>query len=90
MANDTTGNPWSIDTAGVLTTRPVAVDRIIWESPTADGDDIDIVNNAGHKVYTIKAIAGGTGISYEREIGNVVAGINVATIDSGTLYIYIR
>jgi hypothetical protein len=90
MANDLTGNPLSVDTAATIKTRPVFVHRMVWESPTTSGHTLDVTDLAGHKLYSTTAIAGGTGIVYEREIGTSVSGIIVATIQSGTLYIYIQ
>jgi hypothetical protein len=90
MANNLTGNPLSVDTAAVIYTKPVYVIRMVWESPTTSGHAIDVTDNAGHKVWATTAIAGGTGITYEREIGCSCSGLTIATIESGTLYIYIQ
>lgn len=90
MANDLTGNPLSVDTAATIISRPVFVHRMVWESPTTAAHTLDVTDNAGHKLFAKTAIAGGTGIAYEREIGASVSGIKVVTIQSGTLYIYIQ
>lgn len=91
MANDTTGNPWKIDSTGVLTTSIVHVNRMKW-TPVTSGDDILVVDNGSSETWSLKAIAGDTDqqIEYWLEIDNQVNGVNVSTIDSGTLYIYIR
>jgi len=91
MANDTTGTPWTLDTAGVITTNSVYVKRIIW-TPTTDGDDILIQDNGGHNVWAYKAIAASSNqeIEYERVIDGPVSGFNLATLDHGTVYVYIR
>ena len=90
MANNLTGNPYSVDTAAVITTKPIQINKIVWESPTTDGHTIDITDNAGHKIFSKAALAGGTGISYSDDFGMVFSGLNVATIQSGTVYIYIQ
>jgi hypothetical protein len=89
MSNVLTGNPWAADTAAVLTTKPLYVKRIVWESPTTNGHSIDLTNNAGHKVFSMVIATGGAGTRIEREIENVVAGLNLVTIQSGTVYIYL-
>jgi hypothetical protein len=38
MANDTTGNPWALDQAGVIQTRPVTIKNMVWNSPTTDAN----------------------------------------------------
>lgn len=87
----TTGNPWSATSAGVVTTSNVYVKRMVW-TPTTDGDDLDVQSNDGSKLWSYKAIAADSDqkIEYVREFDQVVNGINVATIDNGTLYIYVR
>ena len=89
MANSTTGNPWVLDTAGVITTSAMGVKRMVW-TPEADSDDIDITDNAGNTLWALKAIAADAnqGIEYERVFEGSVNGINLVTIDSGTLYVY--
>ena len=89
MANYTTGNPWKLADSGVITTNPMSVKRMVW-TPEADGDDIDITDNAGNTLWAFKAIAADSnqGIEYERVFEGSVNGINLVTIDSGTLYVY--
>ena len=90
MANDLTGNPYLVDTAAVITKESVSVIRMVWESPTTAAHTLDVVSNDGSKLWSTTAIAGGTGIVYEREFGFPCSGINVVTIQSGTLYVYVR
>lgn len=91
MANDLTGNPLTVDTAAVIRTGPCYVIRMSW-GPAAAGDDILVSTNDGSKLFDYKAIAGNANGSIQetREIGYVVNGINVETIDTGTLTIHIR
>ena len=91
MANVTTGNPWTCQSAGAVTTRPTYVNRMIW-TPTTDGDDILVVDNSGATLWSLKAIAADTnqGISYERVFESSLNGITITTIDNGSLYVHIR
>jgi hypothetical protein len=89
MANVTTGGFWKLDTAAVIDTGIVHVANLIWDSPTAAEDDIVIEDNGGNLIWEMKAIAGGTGITYERSINAACNGFNLSTIDSGTLYVQI-
>lgn len=91
MANSTTGNPWKLDTTGVISTNTIYVKRIRW-TPTTDAHDILIHDNAGHEVWSLKAIAGDTNqaIPYWIEIDGPVNGINLVTLDSGTVHVYLR
>ena len=90
MANSTTGPFWKLDTAAAITTRPVYVKKIVWDSPTTSGDDILIQDNAGNPIWEMKAIAGGTGITYERDVETYCSGFNLATLDHGVVYVYIK
>jgi hypothetical protein len=87
MANNTKGNPWTLDTAGVITTAPLKIKRIVWV-PSADSDDILIQDNGGHNTWSMKAIAAGSDIEYEKVLETSVNGFNLVTIDGGTAYVY--
>lgn len=91
MANITTGNPWTCETAAAVTTKPLFVNRMVW-APEADGDDILVVDNSGATLWSLKAIAADSnkGITYERIFESSINGITITTIDSGTLYVHIR
>jgi len=89
MANDTTGNPWKLDTAGVIQTAPLVIKKITW-TPTADGDDILIQDNSGGETWSLKAIAATSDeeIVYTQEINGSVNGFNLVTLDAGTVRVY--
>lgn len=91
MSKDITGNPWILDAAEEIVTRPVYVKRMVW-TPTTDGDDLLIVDHAGGTVWTLKAIAADSnqGIEYEKVIDGTVNGMTITTIDNGTVYVYVR
>ena len=92
MANDTTGNPWVLDTAAVIKTTPVKVKAMEWRPVTAGSDDLSVTDNSGHEVWTEKAIAVDSSgmISYvwpgEEQS---CSGFTLTTIDSGTLRVWI-
>ena len=92
MANVTTGNVWKIDTAASLRTNPCFVHKMWW-TPTADGDDILVQDAGGNAIWSYKCLAGATDqtipYSWDGEPA-VLNGINVATLDSGTLYIQVN
>ena len=89
--NVTTGNPWALDTAGVIQTRPVTIKSMTWNSPTTATHTLDVTDNAGHKIWAETASAGGTGLNYEWNKQDITfSGFNLVTIDSGTLYVYIE
>ena len=88
MANITTGNPWILDTAGTITTKPIRVRRLRW-TPTTDGDDLAVTDNGGNSIWSLKAIAADSnqGLGYTLELGGSLNGLTVGTIDHGTLYV---
>jgi len=94
MANDTTGNPWVLDTAAVIKTTPVKVKSMEWRPVTAVGDDLAVQDNAAHELWTEKAIAvdsDGQLAYYWAQNGEGLScgGFNLATIDSGKLRVWI-
>lgn len=92
MANTMTGNIWKIDTAASLRTNPLYVYKMWW-TPAAAGDDISILDAGGNTIWGYKTIAGETTQTIVIDWPGspaVLNGINVATLDSGTLYIHIQ
>jgi hypothetical protein len=95
MANDITGNPWKLDTAAVIQTTPVKVKAMEWRPVTAAGDDLSVTDNAGHEIWTEKALAVDANgqISYVWPCnaggGNSCNGFEVTTIDSGILRVWL-
>jgi hypothetical protein len=89
--NDTTGNPWRFDSAdtGVISTSPMYISKMVW-TPEADADDILVTDNSGHYIWSLNAIASTATeqIEYVKEINGSVNGFTLATLDSGTLYVY--
>ncbi len=94
MSNETTGNPWVLDTAAVIKTTPVKVKSMEWRPVTASGDDLSVTDNSGHEIWTEKAIAVDSDgmISYvwpQNGEGLSCGGFTLTTIDSGTLRVWI-
>ena len=95
MAKDITGNPWILDTAEVIVTTPLRVKAMEWRPETAAGDDLSVTDNGGSEVWTEKAIAvdasGMIAYLWAAGMGDPVTvnGLTVATIDSGTLRVWV-
>lgn len=89
MSNSATGNPWTLDTVGVIQTSPLFIKKILW-TPTTDGDDILIQDNAGHNVWKLKALAADANeaIVYTIDLNTSINGFNLVTLDNGTVYVY--
>jgi hypothetical protein len=92
MANSIVGNPWKLDTAGVIKTSPVVIKKMVWRGPTTDADDLDVQSNDGSEIWTQTCIASDASIEYERDFGEgmTFSGFNLVTIDSGALYVFIQ
>ena len=90
MANDITSNPWVLDTAGVVTTAPFRCKEIVW-TPTTDGDDLLLADNGGKTIWSLKAVAADAnqGIEYPKRIDGALNGLDITTIDNGTVYVYL-
>lgn len=88
MSNNLTGNPYIVDTAGIISSAPVFVKRMVWQEPAAAAEDLTVKDSEGKVLWDENSHAGGTGISIEQEMEIDCNGITVETIDSGMLYIY--
>jgi hypothetical protein len=86
MANDLTGNPLSVDTAAVITTKTVEIIKMTWKGATAT-NALSVTDNSGHALWSMIASTAFHDLQLD---GLVAAGINVVTIASGTLYIYLK
>lgn len=89
MANDSTSNPWVLDTAAVIRTGPVKIKKMIYK-PSASADDMTIIDNGGKTIWDVNALAAAEAGNEEFTIDDYVAnGFNLSVIDGGTLYVYI-
>lgn len=87
MANNLTGNPWFIDTVGVIWHGNVYIKNILWNKPTAGGA-LKIVDDAGRTI--IDTVANASDPMFD--FGNLswISGFNVVTMASGTLSVFIN
>ena len=90
MPNDLGGNPYKIDTAGVITTVNGFVRQMVWQRPVKAEDKLVISDFNGRILWDQNAYAGGAGIPIKRDINCYCNGIKVDIIDSGTLFIHFR
>jgi hypothetical protein len=92
VANNTTKNPWILDTAGSVTTDLVRVRMIRWDAEgAAAGNNATITNAADRMFWAASATGVNTGIEsdmFEGVSGNV-QGLKVGVIDAGKLYVYL-
>lgn len=87
MANNLTGNPWFVDTAGVIWHGNVYIKDIIWNKPTAGGA-LKIVDDAGRTV--IDTVANASDPMFDFGTLSWISGLNVVTLASGSLSIFIN
>lgn len=93
MANDWTKNPAEIDTAEDKE-ADFFVDYFEWH-PNAADDDLLVQDGAGNVLFARRAIYGApnheaAGVEKSERFGRPVYGINIVTIDGGTLYVHLR
>jgi outer membrane protein assembly factor BamB len=88
MANDTSRNPWALDTAAVITTQNVRVHSLRWVSAAAvAGHTISIEDNNGEKIW--ESVATGGNYVEAHDIDARCMGFELAQISSGVLYVYV-
>lgn len=87
MANNITGNPWFIDTTGIIWHGNVYVKTIVWNRPTA-GDALKIVDDAGRTI--LDTVANTNDPMFDFGTMSWVGGFNVVTLASGVLTVFIN
>lgn len=88
MANDTSRNPWALDSVGVVTTDRIRVKSIRWYAKGASaGEDVQVEDNNGEIIFI--SVATGANYTEAELIEEDFDGLEVAVIDSGTLYVRI-
>ena len=85
MANDITGNPWVIDTAGGIFSGEVRIDRVAWKNATTLNHTVLIQDAAGHTIF--EDFASGATYNTSEPRGRVYVGVTVTTLQSGKLYV---
>ena len=89
MANVITGNPWVLDTVEAVSTARIPIKRIVWHEPTTANHNLVINDQNGKEIWAKEALAGGAGMDYELADVGWVNGMTIATLDSGTVKVYI-
>jgi len=84
MANNITGNPWTIDTPGVISTAGVHIKNILWLNGAGT---LVIVDNAGRDIVRDAWAA-----TQDHNYGEFkwVQGMNVTTIGGGEVVVVIH
>lgn len=86
MANDITGNPWKLDTPGVIANWQVLIKNLVWVDATT-GDAVLLVDNAGRDV--LRAIYNEQGDNNFGEF-RWVEGLQLITIGGGELLVVVH
>lgn len=86
MANVITGNPWKLDTPGVIANWMVHIKNLVWVNAT-DGATVVLVDNAGRDVLRATFTAAG-----DNNFGEFkwVEGLNLTTLTAGELLLIIH
>jgi hypothetical protein len=86
MANDITGNPWKLDTAGVIANWQVRIKNLVWVNATT-GNTVLLQDKAGRDV--LRAVYNEQG---DNNFGEFlwVEGLNLVTIGGGELLLVIH
>jgi len=89
MPNDTSRRPWSLDTAAVITTDIMRIKKLRWIGGTTAGHVCRVEDNNGERIW--ESAANGANFVDESgfdDKGEQFPGLEVATIDSGILYVH--
>jgi len=94
MANSYYGNPWILDTAGVISTTPVIVTKMEWQ-PNAASDSLEVRDNASKAVVwkrtSISAAPAGIEVWDAPADGFYMNGFDLESVGSScTLYVWLR
>lgn len=86
MANDITGNPWKLDTAGKIANWQVHIKNLVWVNATT-GDAVLLQDSAGRDV--LRAIYNEQGDNNFGEF-KWVEGLDLVSIGGGELLLIIH
>jgi hypothetical protein len=95
MANDANVNPIYVDSTGVITTKQVKIDSILWVSDETAGDDIaatdffELADANGNILVSKRAEDAGDGLNRVFWGSFYTNGITCNSIDGGIAFIYI-
>lgn len=88
MANDLSRRPWSLDTAAVIDANFVRVKSLRWVGSTTAGHVVRVEDANGERIW--ESAANGANFVDGQDFGirgQNFEGFEVATIDSGILYV---
>lgn len=87
MANDISGNPWSLDTPGVISRSQTHIKNLVWANGATDGDALLIQDSVGRDVLRAKwATQGNNNFG----VFSWVEGFNLVTLASGKVFVVIH
>lgn len=93
-ANDITGTPWKIDTAGssLIVTGDVYITCVKWVSPSSSAADQVVIQNSSSRTIWAEVAPGAQFSSQECFPTPLVftGGLKVTTLGSGTVYLYAK
>lgn len=87
MANNISGNPWFLDTPGVIYTANVKIKRLVWSEQVTAGDVLLIKDNAGRTIVASKAYQPNFVQDFAYE--GWYEGFNLVTLASGVVAVYL-
>jgi hypothetical protein len=91
MANQTTANPWRLDTPATITTDRVRVAKLRWVAEGASAGDNVVVSDSAGRVFW-EAVASGANQTSESDQfhgrAGDVEGFVLTTIQAGHLYVH--
>lgn len=96
MANEYGHLQWTLDTAGVITTDKLRIQKLKWVPSATGGDDLTILDNNDEIIWDANAPATSFATedySYELDFGeggHDFLGFNLSVIDGGTLSVYFK
>ena len=90
MPNDLTGNPFILDTAGggVIFNDYIRIKHLRWVDAGAAGNHCSIQDAAGREIW--RGVASGANFEEDSLSENLrfFKGLNLATLDSGKVFVY--
>jgi hypothetical protein len=87
MANDITGNPWSLDTPGNISRSQTHIQNLVWADGNTDGDPLLIQDRIGRDILRAKWATQG---NHNYGMFRWVDGFNLVTIGSGKVFVVIH
>ena len=91
MANNTSYSPFILDTLGAVETRRLDIECLAWVSKAASAGDDCVLSDSKGRVVWESVASGSNYVEREHFVSlSQVDGLTVTTLDSGTIYVYLR